>query len=183
MRIRFCVSLSFLILLAFYGCGGSAEVERKQAQYAMDQAKSLHAADYAASNFEQAQTAWDRAQAAEKEGKTDKAKVLFTSAKIYFGKAGDVAKAKRDALSRELDSMQLMIGSNLDQVKTDLTTKHLSAKQRSQVEAIVSGAEKANESISKLVSQDDLRKAVATAKDVQTKIYHAQLILAGQKIK
>ena len=42
---------------------------------------------------------------------------------------------------------------------------------------------KKDDAISKLVVQEDLVKAVATAKDVQTKIYHAQLILAGQKIK
>jgi hypothetical protein len=171
------------MLLAFYGCSGSAEIEKKQAQNAMDQANTYHAEALAPTDFEQAQTAWDHAIAAEKEGRTGNAKVLFTSAKIFFGKASDIAKSKREALSRELDSMQGMIGQNFGQVKIDLSTKPLSSSQRSQVAAIVSEVEKDNASISKLVLGEDFTKAVAMAKEVQTKIYHAQLILAGRKVK
>ena len=106
MKARFYFSLSLLIMLAAYGCGGSSEIERKQAQKALEQARKLHADDFAPTDFQKAQVAFDHAQAAEKEGKTDGAKVLFTSAKIFFGKAADIAKAKQDSLSRELDSMQ-----------------------------------------------------------------------------
>jgi hypothetical protein len=179
MRIRFYMSLGFL-LLALAGCGGSSELEMKEAQRAMDNAKNLHADSFAPTDFQQAQKAWDRAQAAEKDGKTGTAKVLFTSAKIFFGKAADIAKAKRDAMIRELDAMQLTIGRNFDQVKSDLSRNDLAPRQQGQVLAIVSEVEAGNASISKLVAEDDLRKAVATAKDVQTKVYNAQLILAGQ---
>jgi hypothetical protein len=77
--------------------------------------------------------------------------------------------------------MQLVIDSNFDQVKNDLSKKNLSPKQRGQVEAIASEVVEGKDSISKLVIQEDFPKAVATAKDVQTKIYKAQLILAGQR--
>ena len=184
MKIRFYISLSFLTLLAFYGCGGgSSEIEMKQAREAMDQAKSLHAESLAPADFQQAQKAWDHGQAAQKEGNTATAKVLFNSAQIFSSKAADIAKAKQGALSRELDTMQLMISKNFDQVKSDLSTNNLSSKQQSQVRAIVSEVEDGNAAVSNLVSQHDLPKAVAKAKDVQTKIYHAQLILAGQKIR
>ena len=183
MKIRFYISLSLLVLLASYGCsgGGSAELEMKQAQQSMDEAKNLHADDLAPTDFQQAQKAWDHAQAAEKEGKTGTAKVLFASAKIYFGKAAAIAKAKQDSLSRELNAMQSMISSNLERVTSDLSNINVSPKQQGQVRAIVSEVEKGNASISKLVIQGDLVKAVAAAKDVQAKIYNAQLILAGQK--
>jgi hypothetical protein len=180
MRIRYYIRLSLLVLLTSYGCGGSSELEMKQAQQAMDDAKNLHADNLARTEFQQAVKAWDHAQAAEKEGKTDTAKVLFASAKIYFGKAADIAKAKQDSLSRELSAMQLMISRNFDQVKIDLSKNNLSPKQQGQVRAIASEVEKGNASISKLVMQEDLPKAVAMAKEVQTKIYNAQLILAGQ---
>jgi hypothetical protein len=183
MKIRFYISLSLLVMLASYGCGGSSEIEMVEAQDAMDQAKSYHADELAPTDFQQAQTAWDRAQAAEKEGKTGTAKVLFTSAKIFFGKAADIAKARKDALSRELSAMQLMISKNFDQMSSDLSRSNLSPKQRDQVLAIASEVEEGKDSISELVIQEDLLKAVETAKDVQTKIYHAQLILAGKKIK
>jgi len=182
MRIRFCISLSLLILIASYGCGhGSSEMDMKQAQKAMDQAKSLHADDLAPTDFQQAQKTWAHAQAAAKEGKTDTAKVLFVSAKIYFNKSAVIAKAKRDALSREISAMQLMISSNFDEVKSDLSRNEISPKLRNQVKAIASEVEEGNAAISKLINQEDLLKAAATAKDVQMKIYNAQLILAGQK--
>jgi hypothetical protein len=181
MRIRFCISISLLVLLASYGCGGSSEIDMKQAQQAMDRAKSLRADSLAPADFQRARQAWDHAQAAEKEGKTDTAKVLFSSANIYFGKAADIAKAKQDSLSRELDAMQRMITSNFDQVKSDLSRNNLPPRQQGQVRAIVSEVEESNASIRNLMNQKDLLKAVATAKEVQTKIYNAQLILAGQK--
>jgi hypothetical protein len=184
MRIRIYISFCLLaILLASYGCGGSSEIEMKQARTAMSQAQKLHADTYAPADYQQAQKAWDHAQAAEKEGQTATAKVLFTSAKIYFGKAAVIALSKQEALTRELDAMQLMISKNFDEVKSDLLKNKLSPGQRSRVKAIVSEVEEGKAAIADLVIQGDLPKAVAAAKDVQTKIYHAQLILAGQKIK
>ncbi len=181
---RIYITLSLLVLLlAAYGCGGSSEIEMKEARTAMNQAVILHADRYAPADFEQAQKAWDHAQDAEKEGQTATAKVLFTSAKIYFGKASDIAQSKQNALTRELDAMQLMISKNFDQVKSDLSKNKLSTGQRNRVRAIVSEVEEGKAAIANLVIHEDLPKAVAAAKDVQTKIYHAQLILAGQKIK
>jgi hypothetical protein len=183
MKIRFYISLSLAVLLASYGCSGSAKIEMAQAQEAMDHATSLHADDLAPTDFQQAQKAWDHARAAEKEGKTSTAKVLFTSAKIFFDKAADIAKSRQDALSRELSGMQLMISSNFDQMKSDLSRNNLSPRLRNKVLAIASEVEESNDFIRRLVIEEDLVKAVATAKDVQTKIYNAQLILAGEKIK
>ena len=184
MRVRIHNSFSLLVLmLALYGCGGSAAIEMKEARTAMDQARLLHADRYAQADFEQARKAWDHAQTADKEGQTSTAKVLYTSAKIYFGKARDIAQSKQDALTRELDAMQLLISKNFDEVKNDLSKNKLSSSQRSRVKAIVSEIEEGKAAIADLVIQEDLPKAVAAAKDVQTKIYHAQLILAGQKIK
>jgi hypothetical protein len=181
MKHRFFIGLSLFVLLVSYGCGGSCEIERKQAQEAMGKAKDSHAETYATTDFQQAQKAWDRGHAAEKEGNSSTAKVLYSSAKIFFRKAADIAKTKKEALSRELEGMQLVIGKNLDDMKTDLSKGGLSPSKRSQVERIASEVEKDNASIEKMVTEEDLAKAIATAKSVQTKIYHAQLILAGQK--
>jgi hypothetical protein len=183
MRARFCISLGLFVLLASYGCGGSAEVEMKQAQQAMDDARNFQADSLAPTDFQQAQKAWDHARNADKQGKTGAAKVLYNSAKIYFGKAADIAQAKHDSLSRALETMQQTISSNLGRVKNDLFNANVSSQRQSQVSALMAEVEEANASISKLVIQKDLPKAVAMAKDVQTKIYHAQLILAGQKPK
>jgi hypothetical protein len=154
-----------------------------EARLARDKARNLHAERLAPADFQQAQKSWDKAEAADKEGNTGAAKVLFTSAKINFGKAADIAKSRQDALSRELNGMQLVISDNFDQVKRDLSKNKLSAEKRGRVIAIVSEVEKDKASIRELVEQEDLPKAVATAKDVQNKIYIAQLILAGKNPK
>jgi hypothetical protein len=179
MRIRFFIGISLFVLLVSCGCGGSAQIEMKDAQEAMNRAMSVHADKFAPTEFQQAQKAWDRGQTAEKEGKASTAKVLFASAKIYYGKAADIAIAKKEALSRELNAIQLMISENLAQVKIDLSKKAVSSNQRSQVETIAAQVDQDNASIGKLVKEENLSKAIATAKNVQTKIYHAQLILAG----
>jgi membrane-associated HD superfamily phosphohydrolase len=182
MKIQFCISLGLLAIFASYGCGGgSSEMDMKEAQKAMEHATSSHADNLAPTDFQQAQKTWAHAQAAAKEGKVDTAKVLFVSAKIYFNKSAVIAKAKRDALSRELSALQLMISSNFDEVKSDLSRKDVSPKLRNQVKAIASEVEEDNAAIDKLVDQEDLLKAVAKAKDVQMKVYNAQLILAGQR--
>jgi hypothetical protein len=181
MRIRLCISVSLLALLVSYGCGGgSAEIEMQEARQAMDQARSQHADSLAPRDFQQAQKAWDHAQAAEMEGKTGAAKTLYASARIFFGKAADIAKDREDSLTRELSAMQLRIRSNFNQVKNDLLRDNLTPKQKDQVKAIIAEVEQDNASVDKLVTQEDFLKAVARAKDVQTKIYNAQLILAGK---
>ncbi len=181
MKFRLYASLVLFALLAFYGCGGSSEVEMRAAEDAMNRALDAHADLLAAKEFQDAQKTWEHAQAAAKEGKTSSAKVLFSSAKIYFTKTALIAKSNHEALSRQLDSLEVAINSNFDQVKSDLSTKKLSPKDKEQVKAINEEIVTDKASIAKLESQQDLIKAVAMAKEVQTKIYNAQLILAGEK--
>jgi hypothetical protein len=147
----------------------------------MDKARSLHADELAPADFEQAQKAWTRALTVAKEGNADTAKVLFVSAKIYFNKSADIAKAKREALFRELGLIQGMIDSSFKEVQRDIAANHLPVRQQVRVQALASDVVEGNAAISKLVSQEDLPKAIATAKDVQKKIYNAQLILAGPR--
>jgi hypothetical protein len=181
MRIRSFIYSGLLLLLASYGCGRpSAEVDMKEAQAALQEAKNVHADVLAPIDFQLAQKTWERAQVAAKEGKTDTARVLFVSARIYFHKSVEIANSKKDALSRELGSMQLLINDNLEKVRSALSEGDLSPKLRSQVKAIATEVEKDNATISKLVAQEDLVQAVALAKDVQIKVYSAQLALDGQ---
>jgi len=181
MKIRFYVSLGLLTLLAFCGCGGSSEVEMKAAQQAKDQALSAHADLLVPTEFQKAQETWEHAQAAAKEGKTSSAKVLFESARIYFSESALIAKNNHEALTKQLDGLEVAINTNFDQVMSDLAKKKLSSRDREQVKVIVAEIVKDKASMEKLTIQDDLIKAVATAKKVQMEIYNAQLILAGEK--
>jgi hypothetical protein len=150
MKVRFHASLILAVLLISYGCSGSSKIEMTETRDALNHATNLHADTLAPADFQKAQKAWDSAQSAEKEGKTGKAKVLFTSAKIFFDKAADIAKSRQDALSRKLSEMQLRISKNFDRVRSGLTRNDLSSKQRSPVLAIVSEVEEGNDAISKL---------------------------------
>jgi hypothetical protein len=181
MKISFCISLGLLTLLAFFGCGGSSELEMKAAEHARDQALSAHADLLSPSQFQEAQKTLEHAQAAAKEGKTSSAKVLFASAKIYFSKSALIAKTNREALTKQLDGLSVAINVNLGQVNSDLAKKKLSFRDQEQVKAIVAQIVKDKASMQDLSVQDDLIKAVATAKEVQMEIYKAQLILAGEK--
>lgn len=183
MRTRFYVIAGFLLLLVSYGCRGSAEIEMNEARRAMEEAKLLRTESFAPADYEKAQKAWERAQAEDKEGNTGAAKVLYTSARIYFGQAADIARSRRDALSRELNGMQPVISETLDKVKMDLSMGKSTPDRRGRVKAIVAEVEKMNKSIPELVKQQDLTQAVDAAKEIQTKLYHAQLILAGKEPK
>ena len=176
----FFVVCSLFILIACYSCGvPSSEVEMKAAQQAMDNAKSLHAEDLAPSNWEEAMQAWEQGQTAVKEGKS--AKAFFIRAKSRFEKTSAIAKSQGDIMSREVSDMQLRIGEGLSKVKAALAKGRIPSKVQKQVQEMASEVEKGAETIESLVSQKDFLKAKNTAKEMQTKIYNAQLIMAGKK--
>jgi hypothetical protein len=177
---RFFVGSCLLVLLACYGCGGeNANVEMQQAQQAMDQAKKLYAADLTPTDWKEATQLYNQAQAAVTDGKP--AKSLFIRAKNRFEKMAAIAKSRNEIYSKDLNEMQLTINGRFEKVKKALEGGKLNAKVQGQVKAIATEVEEGNASINDLVSQGNYLKAVTTAKAVQTKVYNAELILAGKK--
>lgn len=178
--IRFFVVSSLLILVGCYGCGApSSEAEMKEAQQAMDKAKSFHAESLAASNWNEAILAWEQGQAALKEGKP--AKTFFLRAKSRFEKTAAMAKSSGEVMSREVSQMQTAIDEALSKVKAELEKGRLSAKIQKQIKPMIAEAEQGVESLVKLVSDRDFQKAKTLAKEVQATIYNARLIAAGKK--
>jgi hypothetical protein len=177
---RFFIGLCLLILLACYGCGvENSEIEMKQAQQAMDQAKTLHAENLTPTDWKEAVQVWDEAQTAVKDGKP--AKVLFIRAKNRFEKTSAIAKSKRDGLSKELSEIQSTNSSRFEKIKKALEAGNLGARAQGPVKTLASEISEGNASITKLVDDGDYLKAVTTARDVQKKLYNAELIMAGQK--
>jgi hypothetical protein len=178
--ICFFVACSLFILVACLSCSvPSSEAEMKAAQQAMDNAKSLHAEDLAASNWAEAIQAWEQGQAAVKEGKS--AKAFFVRAKSRFEKTAAIAKSQNDTLSREVSDMQLRIGERLSNIKAALIKGRVPSKNRKQIQSIVDEAEKGKESVDSLASQKDYLKARTAARDIQGKLYNAELMMAGKK--
>ena len=109
--IRFFVGSCLLVLLVCYGCGSAnSDVEMKQAQQAMDQAKSLYAQDLTPTDWKEAVQVWDQAQAAAKDGKAN-ASTLFTRAKNRFDRMAKIAKSRNETYSKDLSDMQMTINS------------------------------------------------------------------------
>ncbi len=179
ISIRFFVGCSLLILIACCCCSTSSEAEMKAAQEAMDKARSLHADDLAASNWSDAIQVWEQGQAAAKQGKS--AKTLFLRAKSRFDKAAVIAKSQGDTLSREISDMQIRIGERISNVKAALLKGRMSSKIQKQIQSLVAEVDKGVESLDGLVSQGDFLKAKNLAREIQGKIYNAELIMAGKK--
>ncbi len=178
--IRFFVGMSLLVLMVCcYSCGENSEAEMKQAQQAMEKAKSLFAEDLASSNWKEAMQVWEQGQAAVKEGKP--AKTYFLRAKSRFEKTAAIAKAAGDIMSRDVQAMQVAITERLSKVQAALDRGKLPSKVQSQIKPIVAEVEEGSASIDILIGQRDFIKAKALAKDVQSKVYSAELILAGRK--
>jgi len=178
--IRFFVGFSLLILIVLYGCGvEKSEAEMKAAQQAMDNARSFSAEELATANWQEAMQAWDQGQAAVKEGKP--AKTFFLRAKSRFEKTAAIAKARRDAVSKEVSTMQQMINERCSVIKTALETGKLTPKVQNQLKPLMTDVDTGNQTIVSLISQGDYVKARSAALEVQKKVYNAQQIMAGKK--
>ena len=177
--VSFFVGISLLVLIACYSCGvPSSEAEMKQAQEAMEKAKSVFAEDLAASNWIDAMTAWEQGQAAVREGKP--AKTYFLRAKSRFEKTAAIAKAEGDKLAIEVNTMQISIGERLAKVQAGLQGR-ASSKIKNQLKPLAEEAELASATLDSLSSQGDYMKAYKLAKELQSKLYNAELVLAGKK--
>jgi hypothetical protein len=176
---RFFIGFSLLVLIASYSCSENSEAEMKAAQQAMDNAKSFHAEDLATSDFKEAMVSWERGQNALKEGKP--AKTYFLRAKSRFEKTATIAKAQLETVSKDITNMQMTIGERLAKVKIALEAGRLSSRIQNQIKPILEEVEAGTASINHLVDQGDYLKARATAKEIQTKVYNAELIMAGKK--
>jgi hypothetical protein len=178
--IRFFIGLSLLVLIVCYGCGvENFKEEMGAAQQAMDEAKSYHADKVAASDWSEAMRAWEKGQAAVKDGKP--AKTFFLQAKSRFSKTAAIAKSYQDQLSQEVSEMQQTINERLDKVRIALSSGRLTSRVQNQIKPIVAEVEAGTESVDRSVEQGDFLTARDTAREIQRKVYNAELIMAGKK--
>ena len=177
---RFFVGLSFLVLISCYGCGaGSSDLEMKEAQQAMENARSFSAETLASSDWDEAMKAWEQGQAALKEGKS--AKTHFLRAKSRFEKTAEIAKSYYDQIAEDVSKMQQAINERTEKIQSALDRGRLSSRVRNQIKPILADVETGTQSIDSLLQQGDLLKARGTARELQKNIYNAELIMEGKK--
>jgi len=178
--IRFFVGLNLLVLITCFGCGpASSEAEMKEAQEAMEAAKSFSAEDLAASDWNYAMEAWEEAQTAVEQGKT--AKTLFVTAKSRFETTAKIAKSHHERISGEISEMQEKIKERMQEIQSALDAKLLSSRAQKEIMPIMAEVEAGSESINELLGQGSLLEASDLAREVQKKVYNAQLIMEGKK--
>jgi hypothetical protein len=179
--IRFIVGSSILLLVACCSCGGQkSDAEMKAAQEAMDKAKSLFAEDLAPADWKEAVKSWEDGQAAIQEGKP--AKSYFLRAKSRFDKTALIARATGENMAKDIASMQMTISERFVKIRSVLDSGKVAARVRDQVKPLASDVEEGTASIQSLVSQGNYLKAIMLARDVQSKVYQAELLVAGKKL-
>jgi hypothetical protein len=179
--MRFFVGISLLVLAAFCSCGiQNAETEMKAAQAAMEKAKSYFAEDLAPADWKEAMTSWEQGQAALQGGKP--AKTYFLRAKSRFEKTALIAKANGENMAKEVASMQISIGERFSKIRSVLDQGKVPARVEKQVKPLAAEVEEGTASVDSLVSQGNYLKALMLARDVQTKVYQAELLVAGKKL-
>ena len=178
--MRFFVGISLLVLVACYGCGAeNSKAEMMAAQQAMEKAKSVFAEDLAPSNWLEAMQAWEQGQAAVLEGKP--AKTYFLRAKSRFEKTAAIAKSTGDNMAKEIGSTQQSINERLSKVQMALERGGMSSKVAKQVKPVAVEVQEGTLTLDSLVSQGNYLKARTLAQDLMTKIYNAELMIAGKK--
>lgn len=178
--IGFFIGISLLVLVVCYGCGAEKyEMDMQAAQQAMEKAKSFFAEDLAPSDWREAMQSWEQAQAAVREGKPSIA--YFRRAKSRFEKTARVAKATADDMAKDVTAMQLTISERFAKVKSALERGKAPAGILAQVKPLAGEVEEGTASVESLASQGNYLKAKILARDIQAKVYRAELLLAGKK--
>jgi hypothetical protein len=177
---RFFVGLGLLALIACLGCGpASSEAEMKAAQDAMEEARNFSAEELAASDWNDALQAWEEAQTAVEQGKS--AKTLFLTAKSRFEKTAKIAKSHHERISGEVSAMQEKIAERMEEIQSALDARLLSSRIQKEIKPILAEVEAGRVSINELLDQGSLLEASDLAREVQKKVYNAELIMEGKK--
>ena len=178
---RVFVGISLLVLALCYGCGENYQADMQAAQQAMDAAKAVFAEDLAPSDWKEAVKVWDQAQAAVKDGKP--AATFFKRAKSRFDKTAKLAKATGTSMAQEISGMQTTINERLGKVRDQLDRGRVPPKFATQVKPLLVELQEGTTTLDNLATQGNYLKAKVLAKDLQTRVYNAELIMSGKKPK
>ena len=76
--------------------------------------------------------------------------------------------------------MQQTISERAERIQTALDSKRMSSKIRGEITPILAEVEAGSQTIRELLEQGSLLKANDTAREMQNKVYGAELILEGK---
>jgi hypothetical protein len=165
----------FLAALGF-GCSSRPEQELGAAQKAMEEADRQHASELAATEYQSAKQTWDDAQAALSSARYDEARPLLLKAKSRFAKAGELAKAKRDRVLAEIQSLQSTVNVRYESLKGLIQSSKSSipSKAGKSLEDLCLEIEQGVDKIKTEITQGDYTLAKASALSIMAKIDEAE---------
>jgi hypothetical protein len=164
----------FIVFLAALGfsCSSRPEQELGAAQKAMEEADRQHASELAVTEYQSAKQTWDDAQAALSGSRYGEARPLLLKAKSRFAKAGELAKAKRDRILAEAQSLQSTVNVRYESLKglIQSSKKNIPSKAGKSLDDLCLEIEQGVDKIKTEITQGEYAHAKASALNTMTKI-------------
>ncbi len=178
---RMSCFFGFFLGVIVSACSSRPDEQLNLTQKAMEQAKAEHASEFAPSDWEAAQQVWNQAQAVLEKQSYGEASMLLLKAKVRFEKARNVAKAKRDALLKEIGGQQKAIDLRYKSLKADIDANaaKLSPARRKSLEDSCTDIDKGIEKAQAEVEQGEYVEAKNTAQSTIRKVFEAEKELDG----
>lgn len=178
-RILGCLAFSLALLAA--GCSSPPDEQMNLAQKAMDQAKEQHAAEFAPTEWRNAESAWQQAKSLYDKQSYGEAGTLFVTAKSRFEKARNVAKSERDAVLRDVQGLEKTIDLRYKALKTgiDNSRASLSAARQKSLDESCKNLDTAVGRLKAEIEQGEYTAAKTTAQTTVRMVYEAEKELDG----
>lgn len=174
-----CLASSLALLVA--GCSSPPDEQMSLAQKAMDQAKEQHAAEFAPTEWRNAESAWQQARSLYDKQGYGEAGTLFVTAKSRYEKARNVAKSKRDAVLRDVQGLEKTIDLRYKTLKTGIENSRarLSAARQKSLDETCKSLDTAIERLKTEIEQGEYTAAKTTAQTTVRMVYEGEKELDG----
>jgi hypothetical protein len=169
------------LLLVSTACSSRPEDQIAAAQKSMEAAKEQRAAEFAPSEWADAEAAWKDAQALLAKESYSQAGARYQTAKGRFDKARNIAKSKRDAVIREVDGLQKTIDKRYATLKSGIESGggRLSPQRKKTLEDACKEIDKGVDRLKAEVGQGEYTAAKSTAQTTMRQVYDTEKELEG----
>ena len=166
-----------LLALTLSGCAGRPDEQLQLAQKAMDEAKEQRAADFAPGDWKSADEAWQEAQGFMGKEQWSQAATALTRSRSRFERARDIAKGKRDDVSREVQNLEKTVGIQYNSLKESVQKKRVSAKVKKSLDDSIQEIEKAIGKLRSEIEGGEYLQARTTAQTTVRQIFEAEQLI------
>jgi len=174
LRVFLCLFFASIV-----GCSSRPVEQQASAQKALESARQQHAEEVAPTEWKEAEKAWNEAEAALAKGSYSSAGELYQTAKSRFERAYNVAKARRDAILRDIEGLQSSINAKYDEAKDRVARSNLSAKSKKEADGLIREMDQAIDKLKKEVDEGNLTQAKATAEATLRQVYEVERKIRG----